>query len=373
VQAAAVDTQTPKRGSQDDPCAALHERNATVTDLFGPVQAGPLTLKNRFVRSATADGLAGEDGIIEDEMFALYERLVAGGVGLIITGHMAVAEQWKCGGRQTGIFSDEHLPGLKRLAQVCKTDGSRAVVQVNYVGRKPHEMTLAEIAAAEDAFVEAAVRAERAGFDGIQWHAAHGYLMAGFITPSENERDDAYAADGRARMLVEITRRTRERVSPDFAILCKLGAVDGRDASLPLDESIGIAQTLEEAGLDALEISAAFMGSHAVGASQPGIDSVDKEAYYESLARAIKAAVNIPVILVGGLRSLEVMQRVVDAGSCDLVSLSRPLIREPDLVNMFQRGETAKAACVSCNKCFGAGGRCGLLVAQEEQASRSDA
>jgi 2,4-dienoyl-CoA reductase-like NADH-dependent reductase (Old Yellow Enzyme family) len=202
-----------------------------------------------------------------------------------------------------------------------------------------------------------------AGFDGVQIHAAHGYLLSAFLTPSANARTDAYGGDaaGRRRLLLEVAARVREAVGPDRALLCKFGAVDGRDNSLPIEETVETAQALARAGVDALEVSCTFGGPHAQPSAE-GIDAPGKEAYFARHARAIRAAVRIPVILVGGLRSLDVMEQAVAGGVCDFVALSRPFIREPDLVNAFREGRARRAACVSCNRCYDPRGfRCVFL------------
>ena len=331
-----------------------------MSNIFEPCSVGSLALKNRFVRSATGEARAGADGVLTDAVFPIYEALAAGGVGLIITGHMYVDANWTCGPRQTGIIGSEHLPGLRRLARASQGNGAKVVAQINHGARPPADITSAEIRHVTDAFVAAGSRAREAGFDGVQIHAAHGYLLSGFLTPSENHRTDDHGADaeGRRRLLIEIAGELRRALGPEYPILCKLGAVDGRDDSLPLEESIATAAALQEAGVDAIEVSAGFSGDHAQAAAE-AVDAPEKEAYFAAPARAIREAMDIPVILVGGMRSPDVMQSHVDAGACDLVSLCRPFIREPDLVNRMQAGTLPRTACISCNKCYNPDGfRC---------------
>lgn len=321
--------------------------------LFEACTIGPVEVKNRFVRSATGESRADKEGFVKDAMIPVYEELAAGGVGLIISGHMYCHAEWKCSPNQTGIWDDNHVPGLKRFAAACHGNGAKAVAQINYQTRLPADMSPGEIREAEDCFVAAARRAMEAGFDGVQVHAAHGYLISCFLTPSENRRDDAYGGDagGRRALLLRVAERTRAAIGADAALLCKLGARDGRDDSLTMEESVGTAQALESVGVDAIEVSSTLTGSVAHPAAE-GIDCEDKEAYFAPQARTIKAAVNIPVILVGGLRSLGVMECVVHDGTCDLVSLCRPFIREPGLVNAFAEGRAERAGCISCNKCY---------------------
>ena len=317
-------------------------------------------MKNRFVRSATGESRARGDGVLEDEIFPVYESLARGGVGLIITGHMYVHEDWKCSPKQTGAARPDHLPGLQRLAQAARGYGTKVVAQINYVGRRPEEMSVAELREAVECFVAAGHRVQDAGFDGVQIHGAHGFLISGFLTPSENGRTDAYGGDaeGRRRLLVEIASGLRAALGPEYPVLCKLGAVDGRDDSLTLDESTATARALQKAGIDAIEVSATFSGDYAQAVAE-GIDTPEKEAHFGPQAGAIKQCVDIPIILVGGLRSRDTMQRQVDEGICDMVSMCRPLIREPDLVNRMAAGHVERSSCISCNKCFNPSGfRC---------------
>ena len=321
--------------------------------LFESVNVGQLVLKNRFVRSATGESRADRQGFVQDAMLPIYEGLAAGGVGLIISGHMYVEDGAKCSPRQTGIWSDDHISGLTRLAQASQGNDTKTVAQINYATRVPAEMSLDDIQSAADSFVAAAGRAQQAGFDGVQIHAAHGYLLSCFLTPSANARDDQFGAqaEGRRRLLLDIAKRVRHVVGPDYPVLCKLGVVDGKEDSLTLEESVATAVALEREGIDAIEISTTLSGPHAQPAATQ-IDSPQKEAYFTPLARTIKDALRIPLILVGGIRSMAVMEQLVDEGVCNMVSLCRPFIREPGLVNAFRDGTSERAACVSCNQCY---------------------
>jgi len=321
--------------------------------LFEPIDIGSATIKNRFVRSATGEWMADDSGMIQDRLIPMYEDLSAGGVGLIISGHMYVHERWPCHPCQTGIWSDDHLPGLRRMAEASQQNDTRIVAQINYVGRKPHKMKVEHIEEAADSFVAAARRAVEAGFDGVQIHASHGYLISRFLTPSANERDDAYGdgPHGRRRLLLDVTQRVIDALGPDAIVCCKLGSVDGDKNSLSLEETVETAKKLEALGLHALELSTTVGGEH-MNPITEGINSVEKEAYLLKETVAVKEAVGIPVMQVGGLRTLSLMEQMVAEGTCDMVSLCRPFLREPDIVNKFQRGESARSACISCNKCL---------------------
>ena len=321
--------------------------------LFDPIDIGPATIKNRFVRSATGEWMADDNGMIQDRLIPMYEELSAGGVGLIISGHMYVHERWPCHPCQTGIWSDDHLPGLRRMVEASRRNDTRVVAQINHVGRKPHKMKVDHIEEAADAFVAAAQRAVEAGFDGVQIHASHGYLISRFLTPSANERDDIYGdgPEGRRCLLMDVTERVIDTLGPDRIVCCKLGAVDGDKNSLSLEETVETAKKLEALGLHALELSTTVGGEH-MNPITEGIDSIEKEAYLLRETVAVKEAVNIPVMQVGGLRTLSLMEQMVAEGTCDMVSLCRPFLREPDIVNKFESGESTRSACISCNKCL---------------------
>ena len=328
--------------------------------LFDRVRLGPVTVKNRFVRSATGEWMAEEDGVIQVRLIPMYEELAAGGVGLIITGHMYVLKDWPCHRCQTGIWGDHHLAGLRRMAEASRSNGTRVVAQINSAGRKPHEMTLSEIRQIKDAFVAAARRTVLAGFDGVQIHASHGYLLSRFLTPSENERTDTYGdgADGRRRLLLEIAQLVKDTIGPTRMLCCKLGAVDGRDDSLSIDETVETARQLQGLGLHAIELSTTLSGP-AAEPIRKDIDSIEKEAYLLSQTEAVKEAVSMPVMQVGGLRTLALMEDMVSEGKCDMISMCRPFLREPDVANRFQDGRATRSACISCNKCLSPqGSRC---------------
>lgn len=331
-----------------------------MSSLFEPITLGPVSIKNRFVRSATGESMANKDGMVRDSIFGMYEELSAGGVGLIISGHMYVHKDGKCSPAQTGIFDDMHLPGLRKLAEAARGNNTRAIAQLNYAGRKPHDLICSQIEDIRNAFASAAKRAVEAGFDGVQIHAAHGYLLSCFLTPSENERTDSYGGNpaGRRRFLLEVVGAVKEAIGPDKLLCCKLGGIDGWDNSLALEETVESAKALEAAGLHALEISTTLPGEYKHPITKD-IDSEEKEGYLLRETEAVKRAVRIPVIQVGGLRTLSVMERMVGQGKCDMISLCRPFIREPGLINAFKNGKSTRAACISCNQCFSVRGtRC---------------
>jgi 2,4-dienoyl-CoA reductase-like NADH-dependent reductase (Old Yellow Enzyme family) len=349
------------------------------TDLFSPVQVGCLSLKNRLVRSATAERMATEPiGRATPALVALYRDLARGGVGLIITGHAYVAPEGKAHPEMLSAHCDQMTPGLKSLADAVHAEGGRVALQINHGGCRcdpvctpqtwapsaiplssgdvPHEMTTDEIVAAVDAYGQAALRAKQAGMDAVQLHGAHGYLVSQFLSPHTNHRTDAWGGDfaRRLRFLASVCEVVRGQVGADYPVFIKLGMMDNVDRvpdGLTLEDGARIVARLSDFGLDAVEISGGYSGGGdfisrlAVGTKSP-------EAYFRSLARRAKAATHLPVILVGGLRSREVMDDVLASGDADLIALCRPLIREPDLPNRLRTGEATVAACISGGQCW---------------------
>lgn len=352
-----------------------------MSGLFESVSIGKLKLKNRFVRSATNDYMAEPDGTVSDREVELYRTLAAGEVGLIISGHAYVQHPLGRGSvGQNGIYDDRFVAGYRRAAEAAQALGAAFVMQVSHAGRQtaqdwpaglesvapsavkdgsngltPRALTEEEIWSLVDAYAAAVGRAKAAGCDGAQLHVAHGYLLSSFISPYTNRRTDKWGGsqENRVRILGEIMHRARRAAGNDYPILAKLNSTDGLpgEGYLTLDDMVTTAKALAGWGIAAIEVSGGVREAKGV-MSAPGIARPEQEAYFATAAKAVKAAVSVPVILIGGLRSLAVMERVVQDGTADLVALSRPLVREPDLVARFRKGQAAKTTCVSCNACF---------------------
>ena len=339
--------------------------------LFTPASIGTLEINNRFVRSATGEGAATE-GYLPATATRFYGRLAQGGTGLIITGHAAVRLSGRTQDSMTGIHADALIPSLREFTEGVRAHQcelvpgphpARLVMQINHRGLDPPEainqMPAAEVEDLVAAFVRAAGRVQEAGFDGVQIHAAHGYLVSQFLSPRLNQRADAWAGP---RMAEAVLAGVRTEVGPDFPVLVKFNCDGLEDDLLTPDQSAAIAQCLERAGADAIEVS----GTN--GARQD-IHTPAQEAYFAPYARRIREAVRIPVILVGGLRSMERMEEVIDEEVADFVSLCRPFIREPELVSRFwgeHQGNRNNpvAECGSCGLCWSSSealNQCGVL------------
>ena len=346
--------------------------------LFEPVAIGSLSLPNRLVRSATWEGMCEDDGRPTARLAGLYQDLVRGGVGLVISGYAFVRADGRQLPGKMGIHADELLPALTELTGAVHEAGGRIFCQLVHAGAQttakvigqaplapsavqapnypemPRELSIAEIGELATAFAEGAGRAQLAGFDGVQLHGAHGYLINQFLSPLMNRREDAYGGSlaNRMRFLEEVCTAVRRQVGPDYPVAIKLTAADHLEGGFEFAEAMQVAQRLEELGIDAIEISSGTAASGKEGPVRQGIDRPEQEAYNALYARRLKEAVGVPIMVVGGLRSGAVLQRLLQDGEADLFSLARPLIRQPDLVNRWRQDESSRATCISCNGCF---------------------
>jgi 2,4-dienoyl-CoA reductase-like NADH-dependent reductase (Old Yellow Enzyme family) len=344
--------------------------------LFEPGTIGTLELPNRLIRSATAARMVDPDGRPRPPLKTLYRDLAEGGVGLIISGHMYVHPSGKAHPEMTGIYADDLIPDLAGPVAAVHAAGGRIAAQINHGGMQcsrrtvsqaiapsaidapflsqpAREMTIDEIARLVQAYANAARRAREAGFDAVQLHGAHGYLISQFLSPFVNRRADAWGGDleGRMRFLRAICVAVREQVGPDYPVFIKLGMQDAVEGGLSAEEGAQVAAALLDMGLDGIEISGGVGGGTGLN-SRAGIRSQADEAYFRPLAQRARSATDLPIALVGGLRSREVMEDVLETGDADFISLCRPLICEPDLPNRLRDGLQERASCISANRCW---------------------
>jgi 2,4-dienoyl-CoA reductase-like NADH-dependent reductase (Old Yellow Enzyme family) len=356
-----------------------------VSVLFEPIKIRDMEMRNRFVRSATFDSGADKAGYVTEQQIEFYQTLAAGGVGLIMTGPANVLPAGKFIDLTNGIFNDDFISGLKKLTAAVHDQGAKIAPQLYHAGRDsakywqgkdvksispshvpndPHisvysnhdyyEATEDEIWEVIHAFGDAAVRAREAGFDAVQIHSAHACLALQFLSPHTNRRDDEWGGslENRLRFHREIFRDIKAKAGEDYPVLMKLGVEDQFSGGLEFSEGKKAAQHLSEWGYDALEISSGLRGKFYGGTEfRDKINSLEKEAYFRDWAKEIKAVVNTPVMMVGGLRTFELMEEIIQKGEADFISLSRPLIREPNIINEWKNGNRHKSTCVSCNKC----------------------
>ena len=336
--------------------------------LFTSANIGALEIANRFVRSATAESAA-THGALPPEARGFYSRLAEGGIGLTITGHAYVTATGSTHESMAGIHCDSLIPGLRQLTEsvhACRCDAppsahpARLVMQINHVGLNPpariNEVPAAELRNIVSEFGMAAGRVKAAGFDGVQLHAAHGFLVSQFLSPGLNQRRDEYRETGLAAAVLEAMRA---EVGPDFPLLVKFNCDGLAEDQLTPQQGAELARFLERAGADAIEVS----GNDRAGQN---IHDPSQEAYFADHARHIKDVLDVPVILVGGLRSMVRMEHLVHEEVADFVSLCRPFIREPGLVGRFwtERFEKPVADCASCGQCWSSPellNQCGVL------------
>lgn len=375
--------------------------------LFESIQLGQTQLANRFVCSATYEAMATEQGEVTDNLVKRYRILAKGEIGLIIPGYMYVHSLGRAAKYQVGIHDDRMIPGLRRMSEAVHYQGGRIVFQLAHAGRqtkkeligrtplgssargrdptffvKPVAMSEAQIAIVIDAFGQAARRAVEAGADGVQVHAAHGYLLNQFLSPFWNRRQDAWGGsdEGRFRILRETILAVRRALPVGMPLLVKLNTYDGtpKEGMTPA-LALTYARWLAELGIDGLELSSGstyysfgdmirgeipvdelalafpgWMQPFAKLALRQMVGKFDlEEGYNVPASRLIKPAVGeVPVMVVGGLRRVAHMEALLEEGAADMVSMARPFIREPHLVRRIREGRAEGSTCTSCNKCF---------------------
>ncbi|MFH1954112.1 MAG: NADH:flavin oxidoreductase [Pseudomonadota bacterium] len=349
-----------------------------MSSLFASTEINGMKLANRFVRSATWEGMAVENGGCTSRLVRLMTRLAEGGVGLIITGHAYVQSEGQSHPGQLAIHKDGLIEDLKEMTRAIHEWGSRVALQVSHggllasqelTGQPPlgpsqiggfvnspvKEMSVAEIRRVVQAFGRAAIRAKAAGFDAVQIHSAHGVLLSEFLSPAFNKRKDSYGGsiENRARFLSEVLRYMRSAVGDDYPLLVKMNSQDFLKEGLSLEDALQVGELLQECGVDAIELSGGTRFSGELSHWREGITSEEKEAYFREAAEAFKRRLHVPLVLVGGIRSFRVAERLISEGFADYVSMSRPFIREPHLVRRWVSGDLRRAKCVSDNKCYG--------------------
>ena len=391
--------------------------DTTQSPLFEPLTIGSLTLGGRVFKSATSETRASDSGFVTDEYISFYEIMARAGTPLMITGNMHVSRDGQSTARMCGIENDDKIPGLKNLTEAVHAHGSKIFAQLNHVGRqmipanmgfaealapsavkeltqgtKPRAMTVEEINRVVNDFANAAFRAKQSGFDGVQIHAAHGYLISQFLTPYTNRRTDNYGGsfENRLRFLQEICRAIHERVGTYYPVIVKLNGID----SLPLRrglknrELVQVAKALEYEGIDAIEISIShyesggvvFRGTYhrffnnyrktrlfrhlpilyrlSIGLLWPLIALVSnllwfhREGFNLRYAKAFTDTLQIPVLCVGGFQSRPAMEKALNNRMCDAVSSARQFIADPYLYKHLKEN-TSGPKCVFCNACIG--------------------
>jgi len=377
--------------------------------LYEPFKIRKLELRNRFIRSATLENMATEAGEVTESLVKLHSTLAKGQVGLIIPGYMYINPLGRAFKFQTGIYDDTLIPGLKRLTDAIHSEDGKVAFQIVHagmqtferlIGKRPagptaeilnpisieysREMTKEEIEDSIEDFVDAAKRAVESGADGIQIHSAHGYLINQFISPFYNRREDKWGGsdEKRFRYLKEIVIKIKKCLPSEIPLLIKLNSHDYTpDEGITPPLAAKYSDWLIKLGIDAIEVSCGstafsifnmsrgevpvkaivqavpdYLKDMATNLYQDMVGKYDlEEGYNLEAAKIIKKKIKmIPLILVGGLRSKNFMEEVIEKQYADFISMSRPFIREPYLIKGFKQGKKDKVACISCNRCLGA-------------------
>lgn len=378
-------------------------------DIFGSSSIAGIKLKNRIIRSATHEGHSDSEGRPMQGLTDLYKRLAKGGAGAIITGLTGIQRNGKCTYNMRFIDDDRFIDDYGKLNAELKGSGTPIIMQLVHCGARSsraiagvdpvapsrfrdamygsvaRELGEKEIEEIIDSFVRAVVRAKKSGFDGVQLHAAHGYLLFEFLSRHVNKRRDRWGGplENRFRILSEIFERSRAEVGA-YPILVKLSAYDGDRNGMRIDEGVRVAAMLQSAGADAIEVSCGGLddGINTIRSEKLPLDAIMsfvpmfrgmppfKKKIFRAMAplmlkrhspvftynvpaaEAIKKNVDIPVIAVGGIRSMPQIHDILDNGRADYVSMSRPFIIEPDIVNRFREGKQEESRCINCGYCL---------------------
>jgi 2,4-dienoyl-CoA reductase-like NADH-dependent reductase (Old Yellow Enzyme family) len=358
-----------------------------MTALFEPVKLKDIVVRNKFVMSAAGNHTADEHGHITDGQIKTFAKIAEGGVGLIMTGATYTHPSGKPFPSMNSISDDDCIPSYKKLTSAIHERGAKIVIQLLHPGKgsakylnsigqealapsfipndpyfessrlagRYRSMEEEEIMEIIRSFGDASRRARQAGFDGVQIHGAHGTLHPQFLSPYSNLREDAWGGslDNRLRIHCETYKDIRLKVGQDYLVMIKIGVRDGFVGGLELKEGERAAVLLARQGYDALEISVGLRGEgYEEGEAWTKISSIEKEGYFRDWCREIKKQVKVPVMMVGGLRSIRLIEEIIESEEADFISLCRPLIREPDLINKWKAGGRRKAKCISCNKCL---------------------
>lgn len=346
--------------------------------LFTPGKIGSLTLKNRIMKAPQSSGMSNMDGTVSERLVRYYRQQAAGGAGMIIVEYAYVddigAKSAHC---HLGISNNEHIPGLAWLAENIREQGAVPAIQIEHCGRQkflgtqpicapsaipwpklwdqygvqavPHVLTIEEIQDIVHAFGDAALRAKQAGFELVEIHGAHGYLLTNFFSPTTNHRTDLYGGSlgNRMRIYVEIVRDVRKKVGPDFPVTIRLSGTDYEPDGFPIEDTIELAKVLEKEGIDAFHISG---GDHHTMIHQVSPMAIDV-CHNVWAAEAIKKVVHVPVIASGSITLPEYAEEIIASGKGDFVGLGRPLWADPEwpLKAMEDRPEDIRP-CIRCNE-----------------------
>lgn len=335
-------------------------------NILKPIKLGNVTLKNRIAYLGMAKGLSDPGNFVSEREIAYYTNYAKGGAGMVTTGACLVFPDYPSQlPSQLGLYDDKFIPGIEKLAKSVQSYGAKLILQPWHPGlanygaavegiKGPTDFTVEEIHEMQEAFAQAALRAKKAGCDGIEWHMAHNYLPEQFSVELFNKRTDEYGADtieNAARFSVEAVKRTRELVGEDFLINLKINAWDmGQEGGMTPDRCALLAVEMEKAGVNVVAVSAGGTNTNILGMSADGHRA---EGWKIDWAAETKKAVSIPVMATGSIRHVSVMEEAISSGKCDMIGMGRGLLADPEFVNKVAEGrEDELHPCISCMSCF---------------------
>lgn len=381
-----------------------------MNNVFEEAKIAGITLKNRIIRSATHEGMCDNNGRPTENLIKKYEQLAKGGVGAIITGYVGIMQNGKSPLKNMGMIdNDDNINYFKEMVNRVHAYDTPIILELAHCGRqtrskitgfptvapsairdkiyneeKPHELTENEIYEIINNFVLSIERAKKSGFDGVQLHMAHGYLLSSFLSPHMNKRKDKWGGntENRFRIVKEILLGGKQTVGK-YPILAKISAYEKSEDGVNVEEAIKISKKLEKFGCDAIEVSCGieedgFWSSRGdfpfeiIAVDNYRIKKLPKiikplikvvlekqfsspkpyELFNLDSAERIKKQVNIPIIVVGGIKKFVDIKNIIENNKCDFVSMSRPFIIEPDIVNKFKEGRQTESKCINCNYCL---------------------
>lgn len=331
-----------------------------MVDLSEPIEFAGLTVKNRFVMAPMVRNLATEEGFVTDEVVQHYEECSKGQVGLIIVEAAAITWEHRIMSKNIGIHDDKMIPGLRKLADGINTHGAKSFIQINHSGLKghgkdrylgpsnipvmkntnPETISVDEIEDVKQWFVDATRRAKEAGFDGVELHGAHYYLLSAFLSSYTNRRDDEYggSTENKARFSVDIIKMIREELG-DYPLIFRMNGFENVANGISMDEGIEIAKIVERAGIDSVHVSCVVDATFNPGLppvfEKGGEPGFLRDYPYDScipVAQQIKPHVKVPVIGVGEVRGGKLVKKFMEDDICDMLALGRGLLADPYFV-----------------------------------------
>lgn len=337
--------------------------------------------KNRLVRSATWENMADSDGRPQPRLIDQYRVISESGVSLIVTGCAYILRGHQPNSGMMGIYDDSFRQEYQRIVNTAHKNDCRIIIQLDNGSSQtrfkpsrviwgpsavpekstsivPKSMTSEDIQSLTQGFVNASIRACIYGFDGVQLHCAHGYALSQFLSPYSNQRQDQYGGNimNRSRIICEISKAIREKVSDNFIIAVKINSEDFVEGGLNQEDSLAACILLEKAGIDIIEVSGGIWASGDLYARRPRHMASENEAYFLPYSQILAENVSCPVILTGGIRNPEIADKILESTKISFIGLSRPLLREPGLPLQWLNGSTTKSRCISCNQCFSTNG-----------------